>query len=393
MHFFAIQKVIQRHLNTCLGVDGYLDCVHDRVIRVTDRTSLNGQKIFIGCIFLIDESFKGTLHLLATYGCTFVVDHNSLNIGFSLTYAYYYFMRGAVGVCGEYGNTLIYPRLGVVARTGVSLKREWYEITEAMEQTKKYEQEHHQSKLQFSYKGKDFSLSRKSFAAGVELEIPTPYNNARMNLVNKRRWHRDKDGSQIEGNLEMVSLPASLSFYKSDAFVSQVRSLYAAVDAPTKAELYVDEDFCPKGSGIHIHIGWHKLNSLDAYEVREFYYKELEKRGGREWTKEQGGKSWGQFNEYSPYKPYDLLSTAKYNCVNVVNGHHIELRWMANDPDPVVVCNRIKLAIDIFEAAVLELYRHKLTTSTRLKLWTLNPHLLLRPKQQTPSLVPQTTLA
>jgi len=391
MHAYEIGSTIQAHLNLCCNKRGYIDVMTDRTIVVSKHSSLDARKIFVGCTFVFDNNFSGSVHALAIMGCTFVFGGECRDKPL-FTYDYNYYLRGLPGTFGNYRPDICYAAVNVVSRVGLVRKGNTFELNEAKQQIKKATQEHHESKLQFSYNGKDFSFSRRSFSAGVELEIPKHYSNVRMAKVNRRRWERDMDSSQICGDLEMVSYPASLGFYKTDGFLEQVRELYEAVEAPSDRSFYVD-DYCsdrPRGSGIHIHIGWHKHNGLCAAEVRSHYYKELEKRGGKDFCLRVGGKSMGQFREYSPYIP-QCDARQKYDCVHVVGSSHIELRWLANDPDPDVVCERIKVAIDIFEAAVLECYKSKIQLSTRIKLWTILPSLLNKRLQQ-PTL-PTSTLA
>lgn len=385
MNFYSFADTIRKHLNLVAGVSDYLESVHERTINVSEYTNLNGYKIFVGCTFVFDEVPMQPLHLFAVCGCTFVcLEKNKQGQLAKIDYCYYSSMLPEPMSC--YLPKIIESRSSSFRIYCMILIAE---VSEAAAYVKQHNQENNLSKLQFSYSGKDFSFSSRSFSAGVELEIPVSYDRVHSVKYNRRHWFMETDNSQLEGDLEVASLPTNMSFLKSERFFNRVTELYSLVQAPTDVSSYVDHEHqTTKGSGIHVHISWHKQHNLSASEVREFYYKELASRGGLVFCLTTGGKSFGQFQKYSPYL-IEHEGGLKYDCVNVVNERHVELRWLANDPDPTVVCARIKLAIDIFETAVLELYRQKIATSTRIKLWTIQPHFKLLPK----AIAPQTTLA
>lgn len=375
MNIDFLFDTIREHLEVMKGVQPFINVVYRQTFYIDDDTYINSHKVFIGCTFVFTNPPAKPLKLFAVCGCTFVYFGEETTKIRLAEYEFGYYIRNMPEPFSCYCPNIIERR---EARCRVFCRQGTIEVFEAAVQTKKRKQETNESKLQFSYNGKDFSYSTNSFVGGVELEIPVHENSFRMSKVNRRRWLKVTDSSQIEGDLEMISYPANISFFKSENFRKQTRELYAAVGAPDDSTLYTDE-YSEKGSGIHIHISWHLQHNLNSSEVRSFYYKELAKRGGEDFCLAVGGKSEPQFAEYSPYK-IDHCGGDKYDCVNIVNKNHIELRWLANDPDPDVVCNRVKLAIDIFEVAVVELYKHKIAESTRIHLWTIQPHFKLLPK-------------
>lgn len=385
MNIYSLADTIREHLILVAGVSGNIEALYERTIYVSEYTNLNGYKIFVGCTFVFDEFPMQPLKLLAVCGCTFVCLEKNKR-GQLSTFDYSYYSRTLPEPMSCYFPRVIESRSSSFTTNCLQLVTE---VSEAAAQVKRHNQENNQSKLQFSYSGKDFSFSSRSFSAGVELEIPVSYERVRSVKYNRRHWFMDTDLSQLTGDLEVVSLPTNMSFLKSERFFNRVTELYSLVQAPTDVSSYVDyKHQTTRGSGIHVHISWHKQHNLSASEVREFYYKELASRGGQVFCLATGGKSFEQFQQYSPYLS-EHEGGLKYDCVNVVNERHVELRWLANDPDPTVVCIRVKTAIDIFETAVLQLYRQKIATSTRIKLWTIQPHFKLLPKPT----APQTTLA
>jgi hypothetical protein len=200
------------------------------------------------------------------------------------------------------------------------------------------------------YRDKATRFSKHQFVVGVEIELPK--RSSKIKRYDKRLWYLDNDVSQIKGDTELITKPLSLAFVRGDRFKKHIHKLYADVEPPTEHNLYTSET-APKGngSGVHVHVSWHKSLGLESRSLRMYYYNLLEELGGEEFVIGFGGKPKPQLDKYSGYRRGE-----RYDCFNCIGHNHIELRWLATDPDPDVVHKRIRVALDIFQKAVLEYY-------------------------------------
>lgn len=213
-------------------------------------------------------------------------------------------------------------------------------------------------KRQVRYRARNKLFAASTVVCGVELEIPTTY----CGTLDERSWHKATDGSQIRGNLEVVSVPlALLSILDMQKKISK---LYQKVGAPENKALY-GEGGTISASGIHVHFSWTNY-AITCEKLQQTLYWLIDKRGGAAYLRKAGGKSLEAFSEYSPYNPH---CTEKYNSFHIVSNHRLEMRWMNNSPDPAIAAKRINTATLLFVEAYmhleLKLYVESLDKSLR----------------------------
>lgn len=274
------------------------------------------------------------------------------------------------------------PSVRVISEEGFWSFRDSYscvQIEKALDLIEKHKFETNESNLQFKYEGKVYQFARHTFAAGVELEVPMYYDSDEAPKELKKHWLFTTDSSQIGGDLEVVSKPTSLQYITSSRFGNRIQKLYKALDVPKRRTAYSSSSEGNKGSGIHVHISWHKLDAplVEAARVRDHYYRLCAAKGGKSYLLSVGGKSITQFDYFSAWRP-NFESSDKYDCVNCVSENHVELRWLANSPYPAVVHQRIRLAVDIFREAVLQSIREQIESTSKIYLCRTLPQTLLR---------------
>ncbi len=273
-------------------------------------------------------------------------------------------------------------RVHIISDEGIQSFRNDYcvvQIEQALDLIEKHKLETNESSLQFKYEGSVYQFARHTFAAGVELEVPMYYDSDEAPKELKKHWLFTTDSSQIKGDLEVASKPTSLAYITSSRFGDRIQKLYKALDVPKHHKLYSSSSEGNKGSGIHVHISWHKLDAtfVEAAKVRNHYYRLCEAKGGKSFLLDVGGKSATQFDYYSPWRP-QLGGSDKYDCVYCVSENHVELRWLANSPNPAVVHQRIMLAVDIFREAVLQSIREQIESTSKIILCRTLPQTLLK---------------
>ncbi len=289
---------------------------------------------------------------------------------------HYYFY--GYSVTGYYCQS----RIRIISDEGFQSFRNDYHVVQmgqALDIIEKHKFETNESSLQFKYEGSVYQFARHTFAAGVELEVPMHYDSDEAPKELKKHWLFTTDSSQIEGDLEVVSKPTSLAYVRSSRFEDRIQKLYKALGVPKLRSKYTSSCYGDKGSGIHVHISWHSLDSslVEAARVRHHYYRLCEAKGGKSFLLDVGGKGTQQFDTYSPWRS-SYESTDKYDCVNCVSANHVELRWLANSPKPEVVHQRIKAAVDIFREAVLQSIREQIESTSKIYLCRTLPQTLLR---------------
>jgi hypothetical protein len=257
-------------------------------------------------------------------------------------------------------------------------------IDEALEHLELYKYQTDDSELKFKYLDKVYKFARHTFVAGVELEVPMFYDDYEAPKELKKHWLFSTDKSQLCGDLEVASKPSSLSYIASKRFYNRIQKLYGSISVPSAISKYVDHNGDEDGSGIHIHISWHSLDSklVSADRVRKHYYSLCEAKGGKSFLLGVGGKSLAQFDYYSPWLPNLSINEEKYDCVNCVDQTHVELRWLANSPDPEVVHNRIREAVDIFKEAVVQSIREQIESTSKIFICRTIPQTLLKTRLQ-----------
>lgn len=209
-----------------------------------------------------------------------------------------------------------------------------------------------EKKRLIKYANKEYNFAGDSVVCGVEFEIPVSYREVKT--LDKRLWIKEHDGSQIEGNLEVVSRPLTLSYILSQKFQVQVCKLWKAVKAPTKLSSYVTEE-TDSGSGIHVHFSWNpELINVCAYDVISLVYKKICKLGGSVWLKNHGGKGYINMSSYSRFKKPEREEGSRYRFVTKVDDNHLEFRFCANDPDPEVAVRRVRLMSQLFYESFVE---------------------------------------
>lgn len=273
-------------------------------------------------------------------------------------------------------------RVRIISDEGFQSFRNDYcvvKMEQALDLIEKHKFETNESSLQFKYEGSVYQFARHTFAAGVELEVPMYYDEDEAPKELKKHWLFTTDSSQIAGDLEVVSKPTSLRYVTSSRFGDRIQKLYKTLGVPKSPSKYSSQGQGNKGSGIHVHVSWHSLDAslVEAEKVRYHYYRLCETKGGKSFLLGVGGKSKQQFDYFSPWRS-QLESAGKYDCVNCVSENHVELRWLANNPKPEVVHQRIKLAVDIFREAVLQSIREQIESTTKIYLCRTLPQTLLR---------------
>lgn len=316
--------------------------------------------ILSGTTILVAKEFSGSLNIQRASGLTFIFHSEAQIAKIKIRIAHYYYSIDNFDAFGR-----ISPRAYLIKNSGHNTLENYttvfgtiHQIQEVDKEVQEYELANHPYKTALMYKDKSYFFSTNTFVAGVELEIPVyDYKFNRSNSIDKKFWFGHSDNSQIEGDLEVVTKPVSLRYLKSEKFEQRVKSLWQAVEAPDYISAYrcddePDSEEETQGSGIHLHVSWHKSIGLNAYDLRMCFLALVHELGWEKYLLDVGGKSKYAMKYFSPVR-YQSFDGRKYDAMRVFSENHIEMRWMGSHPDPAVVAARVRSAIDLFEASVL----------------------------------------
>ena len=298
----------------------------NQMISCSDKAYLKVAEdvIFIDCVFIHRTSSPPSIPK-ATFNCTFVFQYETVDAHlFSPCYM--------SQLCHEIRPTNVFWQ--IMSATVLEQRvLENYASQKAIAA---------KGKRQVNYRNQRRLFSSSTVVCGVELEIPTTFDKK----LDKRSWHKTTDGSQITGNLEVVSVPISLASVLD--MQRKITKLYQEVGAPSNKALY-SKAGREEASGIHVHFSWTN-STITCKQLQDMLYWLTDKRGGAYYLRKLGGKSGAAFNSYSPYIPG---GTNKYNSFNRVSNNRLEMRWMNNSPDPAIAAARIREAALLFAEAYM----------------------------------------